>query len=126
MEYTVLVWEIEYTEEFENWWNGLSEAEQDAVAFSVGLLGDRGPSLGYPHSSSVGQSRHKKMRELRSQSGGKPVRTFYIFDPSRTAILLVGGDKTGNDRFYDVMIPKADKIYDDYLKELKEEKDENP
>ena len=60
------------------------------------------------------------MRELRSQYAGKPFRTFYIFDPKRTAILLIGGDKTGNDRFYEVMIPKADKIYDDYLNEIRE------
>jgi hypothetical protein len=46
----------------------------------------------------------------RSQSHGKPLRTFYAFDPGRTAILLIGGDKTGDDRFYDVMVPIADKI----------------
>jgi hypothetical protein len=66
------------------------------------------------------------MRELRSQYAGRPFRTFYVFDPSRTAILLIGGGKTGDDRFYEVMIPKADKIYDKYLKEKQEEKNGNP
>jgi hypothetical protein len=61
------------------------------------------------------------MRELRVQSGGKPVRIFYAFDPRRTAILLIGGDKTGDDRFYDRMIPVADKLYDVYIQELKKE-----
>jgi len=61
------------------------------------------------------------MRELRRQCKGRPLRTFYAFDPRRTAILLIGGDKTGNDRFYDEMIPKADEIYDEYLKEIQEE-----
>jgi hypothetical protein len=62
------------------------------------------------------------MRELRSQCEGRPLRTFYAFDTRRAAILLIGGDKTGDDGFYDVMIPKADKIYDDHLKEIAEGK----
>lgn len=61
------------------------------------------------------------MRELRIQSGGKPLRIFYAFDPRRSAILLIGGDKTGDDRFYERMIPIADDLYDVYLQELKEE-----
>ena len=40
----------------------------------------------------------------------------------RTAILLIGGSKIGDDRFYEVMVPKADKIYDMHLKEIQEEK----
>jgi hypothetical protein len=35
--------------------------------------------------------------------------------------LLIGGDKTGDDRFYETMVPKADKIYDNYLKEIQKE-----
>jgi len=116
------MWEVEYTDEFEQWWETLSEAEQDAVAFSVGLLQSEGTFLRFPHSSDVKQSRHSSMRELRSQCEGRPLRTFYAFDPRRTAILLIGGDKTGDDRFYKVMVPKADKIYDDYLKEIQEGK----
>jgi hypothetical protein len=112
------MWEVEYTDEFEEWWDTLGESEQDAVAFSVGLLRSEGPSLRYPHSCDVKQSRHGAMRELRSQCEGRPLRTFYAFDPRRTAILLIGGDKTGDDRFYDAMVPRADKIYDNYLKEI--------
>jgi len=115
------MWEVEYTNEFEEWWETLSEAEQDAVAFTVGLLRNEGSSLRFPYSTGVKQSRHKSMRELRSQCKGRPLRTFYAFDPKRTAILLIGGDKTGDDRFYDVMVPLADKIYDNYLREIQEE-----
>jgi hypothetical protein len=50
--------------------------------------------------------------------GGRPLKTFYIFDPRRTAILLIGGDKTGNARFYEEFIPVADAIYDRYLNEI--------
>ena len=116
------MWEVEYTDEFEEWWEMLSEAEQDAVAFSVGLLQSEGPSLKFPHSTDVRQSRHSSMRELRSQCKGKPLRTFYSFDSRRVALLLIGGSKTGDDRFYDEMAPVADRIYDNYLKEIQEGK----
>jgi hypothetical protein len=46
---------------------------------------------------------------------------FYAFDPRRCAILLIGGDKTGDKRFYEKRIPQADQLYDNYLKELKNE-----
>ena len=55
------------------------------------------------------------------QSSGHPLRIFYAFDPRRTAILLIGGDKTGRDRFYEEYVPLADDLYDAYLKELKAE-----
>jgi len=122
MEYNTSIWEVEYTDEFEEWWETLSIAEQDAIDYSVGLLGDQGPSLKFPYSSDVKQSKHGSMRELRSKCKGHPLRTFYAFDPKRTVILLIGGDKTGNDNFYNKMVPKADKIYDEYLKEIQEEK----
>lgn len=61
------------------------------------------------------------MRELRVQSGGKPVRVFYAFDPTRTAILLIGGDKTGDDRFYEKMVPIADSLYDSHIEYLRNE-----
>ena len=116
------MWEVEYTDEFEEWWDTLDEAEKNAVAYSVRLLQNEGRSLKFPYSSDVKQSRHGNMRELRSQYAGNPYRTFYAFNPWRTGILLIGGIKTGNDRFYEEMIPKADKIYDEYLKEIQEEK----
>jgi len=112
------MWDVEYTDEFEEWWEALNEDEQDAVDRSVGLLEDKGPLLKFPYSSDVRKSRHGAMRELRSQCKGNPLRTFYAFDPNRTAILLIGGDKTGNDNFYDEMVPKADQIFDEYLKEI--------
>jgi len=69
----------------------------------------------------VNGSKHSHLRELRIQSGGKPLRIFYAFDPRRTAILLIGGDKTGDNRFYEKYVPIADRLYDEYLKELQQE-----
>jgi hypothetical protein len=116
-----MAWEVEYTDEFENWWNSLTEQGQVSVAASVTLLETLGPQLGFPHSSGVQISRHNHMRELRTQHEGRPYRTLYAFDPRRHAILLIGGDKTGNNRWYDTYIPKADKIYEDNLAELRKE-----
>src|SRR4051812_21446574 len=115
------MWEIEYTDEFGEWWEGLSDSEQDAIARSVELLGKVGPSLGRPHVDSVYGSKHTNMKELRTQCGGKPYRTFFAFDPRRSAILLIGRAKTGRRRFYEQMIPIADKLYDAYLDELRKE-----
>ena len=79
-------WDVEYTDEFGDWWNSLCEDEQVSVAASVQLLEERGPSLGYPHSSGIYGSRHGHMRELRTQHAGRPFRTLYAFDPRRMAI----------------------------------------
>jgi hypothetical protein len=61
------------------------------------------------------------MKELRTQHAGRPLRTFFAFDPRRTAILLIGGDKTGDARFYERVLPVADDLYDRYLAELRKE-----
>lgn len=61
------------------------------------------------------------MRELRVQSGGRPIRILYAMDPRRTSILLIGGDKTGNRRFYEQYVTMADSLYDEHLEELRKE-----
>lgn len=116
-----MTWEVEYTDEFGEWWDGLTEAEQESIDASVRLLEARGPSLAYPHSSGIHGSKHGHMRELRVQHGGRPYRVIYAFDPRRTAILLIGGDKTGNDRWYEEYVPRADQLYDEHLAQLKDE-----
>jgi hypothetical protein len=116
-----MAWEVEYTDKFGAWWSGLTETQQDRVAVTVHLLAAQGASLPFPYSSGVNGSRHQHMRELRVQSRGNPLRTFYAFDPRRSAILLIGGDKTGDDRFYEQYVPLADQLYDDYFDELRAE-----
>jgi len=113
--------EVEYTDEFGSWWRSLSLTEQEDVTAYVTLLENRDVRLGHPHSSGIHGSRHGHMRELRVQSGGRPIRVFYAFDPLRNAILLIGGDKTGDDRFYDVFVPIADRLYDEHLELLRKE-----
>lgn len=114
-------WGVEYTDEFENWWDSLDEDEQESVASCVLLLEKRGPMLGYPFSSGIEESKHSHMRELRVQHAGRPYRVLYAFDPRRVEILLIGGDKTGDDRWYEKYVPLADKIYKAHMEALKKE-----
>lgn len=116
-----MAWEVEFTDEFGNWWNSLSEAEQDSVDVKVQMLQDRGPALPRPHSDRIRSSRHANMKELIVQHAGRPYRVLYAFDPRRAGILLIGGDKTGNDRWYEEFVPVADDLFDAHLAALKQE-----
>jgi hypothetical protein len=109
------------TDEFGAWWATLSEVQQEDISAVAELLTEHGPELPFPYSSGLEGSKYSHMRELRVQSGGRPIRIFYAFNPTRTAILLIGGDKTGDKRFYRRMIPIADRLYDEHIEELKRE-----
>jgi len=112
-------WIVEYTDEFGVWFDTVEEREQNRLVAAVQRLEAQGPDLEYPQSSGITSSRHQHMRELRVQIGGRPFRVFYAFDPRRAAILLIGGDKTGDKLFYNRMIPIADDLYDTHLEELR-------
>jgi hypothetical protein len=60
------------------------------------------------------------MRELRIRHQGRPYRVLHAFNPERDAILLIGGDKTGNARWYEIFVPIADRLYPEHMKELEE------
>jgi hypothetical protein len=113
------MWEVETVDDFDKWWKTLTEQEQDDVTAVVELLEEKGPHLPHPYSSGIEGSKFSHMRELRIQSHGDPIRVFYAFDPRRTAVLLIGGHKTGDEkRFYKRYIPKAEAFYKQHLKTL--------
>lgn len=115
-------WDVEFTDEFGDWWDSLTVSEQEKIAVEVTLLRRYGPSLPFPHSSQVKGSRHGHMRELRIQVGGRPFRVLYAFNPDRVALLLIGGDKTGDGDWYEINVRLADRLYDEHLRELEGEK----
>lgn len=115
------MWDVEFTDEFERWWNELDEDQQESLTASVMLLQQLGPHLSRPHADTIKGSRHANMKELRTQHQGRPLRTLFAFDPRRCAILLIGGDKTGDERFYSRLVPLADRLYDEHLEQLKRE-----
>jgi hypothetical protein len=116
-----MAWDLKGTDQFREWFQELPDAMQDDIQAIVGLLEERGPSLSRPHADQVRESRHPNMRELRVQSNGQPIRIFFAFDPRRSAILLIGGNKVGDNRFYIRYVPVADRLYDEYLEELRSE-----
>lgn len=114
-------WQIEYTDEFGQWWDTLNWDEQERIDAAVVMLESYGPYLRFPYSSGITGSKHRHMRELRTQHRGRPYRILYAYDPRRHAVLLIGGEKTGNDRWYRKYIPIADRLYDEHLRELRKE-----
>jgi len=116
-----VAWDIEGCDQFADWYGDLRPEEQARVDYVIAILEQRGPTLGRPYVDTVYGSRHSNMKELRVQVAGDPTRIFFAFDPRRTAILLIGGDKTGNVLFYDRMIPIADDLYDEHLAEIEKE-----
>jgi hypothetical protein len=113
--------EVEYSDEFGQWWNSLTEPEQDAAYKKVGLLERLGPTLSRPHSDVIRSSKHSNMKELIIQHAGNPYRVLYAFDPRRIAVLLLGGNKKGNDKWYEEFVPRADKLYDEHIAALRKE-----
>ena len=116
-----MAWRVEYTDEFEGWWDTLDGEEQDAIDVVVGLLEEKGPQLSFPQTTKIVSSRHAHMRELWVQYKGDPYRILYAFDPRRVALLLIGASKTGDDRWYEKHVPIADSLYDEHLEALRVE-----
>jgi hypothetical protein len=115
------VWEVEYTDEFEEWWSQLSQEQQEALHDRVTLLAENGPSLKRPIVGEIKTSRHKNLKELIVSAAGA-LRVLFAFDPRRHTILLLGGDKSGNwDAWYATAVPHADALYDKHLQELRDE-----
>lgn len=117
-------WAVEFTDEFGAWFEALTEPEQEDIVAVVGALERRGPALGRPYVGTLRGSRHRHMKELRVQHAGRPYRILFAFDSRRCAILLIGGDKTGNDRWYEEYLPIADRLYDEHLEVLRREAQE--
>jgi hypothetical protein len=115
-------WTIIYHNDFMLWFESLSEDVQDSVLFSVALLEGEGPRLSRPHVDTLKGSSYANMKELRVQHRGSPIRIIFAFDPKRQAVLLLGGDKTGDSRWYDKNIPIAEKRYQEHLDFLKKER----
>jgi hypothetical protein len=115
-----VAWEVEYTNEFGEWFETPDQISRRAVLAIVEELEVSGPGLGRPVVDTIKGSRYANMKELRPPH--RHMRILFAFDPGRTAILLIGGDKTGQwASWYDRMIPIADKLMDAYLEEIRQE-----
>ncbi|HEY6393505.1 MAG TPA: type II toxin-antitoxin system RelE/ParE family toxin [Bryobacteraceae bacterium] len=101
-----MAWDVEFSDEFGEWWDGLTAAEQKSVDFTVTGAKD------------AAYFQRRDVPALTYTREGRPYRVLYAFDPRRAAMLLIGADKTGNNRWYEKYVPVADAIYDRHLREL--------
>lgn len=116
-----MAWAIEGTHEFRDWFRSQPADLRDAIIAKVELLAQHGPALGRPHADTIGErSRHRNMKELRVTHRGDACRIFFAFDPRQVCILLHGGRKP-DEKWYKRAIPAADRLYDEYLEEIRRE-----
>lgn len=108
--------EVVATDEFVTWLESLSAGHRGSVEDAINVLSGAGTSLGHPRASAIKGTRFA-IRELRVQSKGRPLRIFYAFDPRRDAVLILGGDKGGDARFYERTLPRVEAIWRQYLTE---------
>lgn len=115
--------EVIATDEFAAWYDdpALDEKVRDAVYEIVELLAQEGVTLKFPYQSALHGSKHG-CRELRKSAGRREIRIAYNFDARRDAVVLLAGDKAGDDRFYEWFVPKADEIWEQYERETKNER----
>jgi hypothetical protein len=105
-------WDVESTETFDEWFDGLPKKQQRSIVAGVDLLEEEGPALGRPVVDSIKGSRHSNMKELRRGT----LRVLFAFDTERSALLLIGGDKRDRwDDWYEEAIPEADVLMDEHL-----------
>lgn len=113
---------MEVTDGVAAWLSSLDDAAVARVNAVVELLAAHGPTLGRPLVDRVSGSRHHNLKELRVSAGGRHLRVLFAFDPQSTAILLYGGDKTGQwSRWYVTAIAAADALYDEHLARTRDE-----
>jgi hypothetical protein len=116
------MWEIQRTDFIAEWIKSLDEDARESILKYLIILKEIGPNLGRPYADTIKQSKFKNMKELRIQNKKRLFRIFFIFDTERQAILLVGGDKRGEKRFYEKMVPLADNLYEKYIISQKRKK----
>jgi hypothetical protein len=116
-------WEIRVTNELLDWVNALDKRSNAQVVDAIDRLAETGPGLGRPLVDRIEGSCVHNMKELRPGSAGRSeIRILFVFDPWRSAILLVGGDKSGNwSGWYRQAVPHAEELYQEYLKERQAE-----
>ena len=118
------MWPVKTTDVFDEWFADLDDDAQVEVIATVELLKLLGPRLGRPHADTLNGSKYANMKELRASTADEVLRIAFAFDPDRSGILLIGGNKSGvsKKRFYKQLIEKADQLYAAHLAALKAKK----
>jgi hypothetical protein len=116
-----MVWTVEFHDAFAQEFANFDAEVKIGIEAAVIALGEFGPQLGRSHADTLNDSKHANMKELRFAAADGAWRVAFAFDPRRSAILLVAGDKSGTakKRFYKRLIAKADERLDEHLRSLK-------
>ena len=94
-----------YCDEFSTWIDSLTEDEADRIFAAIGVLEEVGPNLKRPQVGTIKGSLVRNLKELRVQIAGKPWRILFAYDKRRRPVMLAGGDKSVDARWYDINIP---------------------
>ena len=113
-----MAWAVEAIDAFAEWLGNLPEDSRVEILAHIAVLEEIGPGLTRPRADTLKHTNLKNLRELRIQIKGSPWRVLYAFDPRRVAVLLVGGCKEGDDRWYPKHIPIAERLYAEHLAAL--------
>jgi hypothetical protein len=123
-----MIWNIDFHPDFYSEFLELPTDVRLELLAKVALLEIFGPNLKRPHADTLNGSTYANMKEIRFQATDGVWRVAFAFDPRRSAILLVAGDKSGGSekRFYRQLIETADSRFNDHLTKLMEqETDDN-
>lgn len=121
-----MAWTVDFHDAFVAEYHALPRDVQDELLACVTLLEHFGPLLGRPRVDTLNGSRHANMKELRFDAADGVWRFAFAFDPSRQAVILCGGDKSGGSgkRFYAQLIARADSRLDALLASMKKQKEQ--
>lgn len=110
-----------YMTEFKDWLESEEEGLQDEALARLELLKERGPLLARPYVDTLKGSKLSNLKELRFDYDKAPIRILFAFDPKQQGIILLGGNKQGDKRWYDINIPIAEKRFSEHLEKLKKD-----
>lgn len=119
-------WNVRFHDDFEREFLAMAIEVQDELLAQARVLSKLGPALGRPQVDTLTGSKHANMKELRFKAGNGVWHIAFAFDPERSAILLVAGDKSGvsQKQFYRSLIDRADHRFDDHLNTLTDKRKE--
>lgn len=109
------MWDVIFDPDCWIWFQTLEEGLQDLIFAGVLRLQADGPRVGRPLVDTLKGSSLPNLKEMRIHYKGDPWRILFAFDPARRAVLLVGGNKAGDKRFYKTSIRVAEERFHRHL-----------
>jgi hypothetical protein len=117
-------YELVLLDNFVTWLDEQEEERRLRILAHLDLLEERGPLLGRPYADTLKGSKITNLKELRVQHKTEPIRILFAFDPKQQAVIILGGSKQADKRWYDTNIPIAEKLYFDHLEQQRKADEE--